>query len=270
MYTTIIHPLRKAYLLSINEYCVLEAVRGLANNTKYNGWCVMSQSRIAEALDLSLHTVLRCYNKLEDVNLIEKRKETEKDTAVRSVDAWNEWFMADKADMLLALKTNKNELITIAPRSVTSCAKMAHDHVPNCHIACAKMAHNTNKDTNIDTLKENIKEKAFETFWEAYPKKRGKGAAEKAFGKVAAVKLEVLLEAIEKQKGSHDWIKEEGQFIPNPSTWLNQKRWLDELSDIPLSFYEKEYEKLNCNNCGFLKKYPGKENILSKILNNYR
>ena len=113
MYTTIIHPLRKAYCLSINEYCVIEAVRGLANNTKYEGWCLMSAARIATALDLSDDTIRRAYARLEAVGLIERRKKTPQDTAIRSVDEWNEWFMSDKADLLLSLKTGDAELTTI-------------------------------------------------------------------------------------------------------------------------------------------------------------
>ena len=68
----------------------------------------------------------------------------------------------------------------------------------------------------------------FERFWTAYPRKVGKAAAEKAFGKVQAP-IETLLAAIEKQKHSAQWNKESGQYIPNPSTWLNQGRWEDEL-----------------------------------------
>ena len=72
---------------------------------------------------------------------------------------------------------------------------------------------------------------AFEKFWEAYPNKVGKQAALKAFEKArkTGVKLETLIEAVEKQKESKKWKKNNGEFIPNPATWLNQGRWDDEL-----------------------------------------
>ena len=38
-----------------------------------------------------------------------------------------------------------------------------------------------------------------------------------------------MLEAIAKQKKSDMWKRDKGQYIPNPSTWLNQKRWEDDL-----------------------------------------
>lgn len=74
------------------------------------------------------------------------------------------------------------------------------------------------------------REDAFDAFWKAYPKKVGKQAARKAFQRVT-VPLESLLTAIERQKRSAQWRKDGGQFIPNPTTWLNQGRWEDELPE---------------------------------------
>ena len=72
-------------------------------------------------------------------------------------------------------------------------------------------------------------EKDFEAFWKEYPKKKGKIAAAKAW-KNATTKPDVttILAAVRKQKTWTDWIKDRGQFIPLPATWLNQGRWDDE------------------------------------------
>ena len=88
----------------------------------------------------------------------------------------------------------------------------------------------------------------FEEFWSAYPKKIGKGYARRCFErlKVDKAMLEIMQAAIEKQKQSDMWKKEKGSFIPNPSTWLNQERWLDCLEDVDLKkeelkkYYDKE------------------------------
>ena len=66
----------------------------------------------------------------------------------------------------------------------------------------------------------------FEQFWKAYPRKEGKQNAKTAFEKVA-VSLDVLIGAIEMQKKTAQWTKDNGQFIPHPATWLNGKRWED-------------------------------------------
>lgn len=70
----------------------------------------------------------------------------------------------------------------------------------------------------------------FAEFWKAYPKKVGKEAARKAFMKVkpSADLLQRMLEAIKEQKASDQWKRDNGQYIPNPATWLNQGRWDDE------------------------------------------
>ncbi len=71
----------------------------------------------------------------------------------------------------------------------------------------------------------------FDTFWTAYPSKVGKDAAKKAFAKRKPTPelLSEMLKAIAEQKTSLAWVKEDGQFIPHPATWLNQGRWMDEV-----------------------------------------
>lgn len=41
------------------------------------------------------------------------------------------------------------------------------------------------------------------------------------------VPLAAALEGLERWKGSRDWLKDGGQFIPHPATFLNQRRWED-------------------------------------------
>jgi len=78
----------------------------------------------------------------------------------------------------------------------------------------------------------------FDEFWKHYPKKRAKGQAENTWVKINPDEQlhSVMLKAIEKAK-AHDeqWKKDNGQFIPNPSTWLNAKGWMDEIKvDVPV------------------------------------
>lgn len=71
----------------------------------------------------------------------------------------------------------------------------------------------------------------FGEFWMQYPKKVGKGAAEKAFERIKPDKqtFDRMMDAISAQKRSRQWTENNGQYIPNPATWLNQRRWEDEL-----------------------------------------
>ena len=74
----------------------------------------------------------------------------------------------------------------------------------------------------------------FNQFWTAYPKRVAKQSAVKAFEKLKPDEklLEAMLKAIESQKESKQWEKDGGAFIPYPATWLNQRRWEDELPQV--------------------------------------
>ena len=76
----------------------------------------------------------------------------------------------------------------------------------------------------------------FDQFWSAYPKKKAKADAERAFTKINPNEhlLGEILAAVQRATTSEDWRKSGGQFIPHPATWLNDQRWLDE-ADTPLA-----------------------------------
>ena len=102
---------------------------------------------------------------------------------------------------------------------------------------CNETEEEIDKDIEKEYCLRNTRKRAagalqFADFWEAYPKKVGKQEAEKAFRKAfpAGDEHNVTIPAIERHKRSAQWTKDGGQFIPNPATWLNQKRWEDELT----------------------------------------
>lgn len=71
----------------------------------------------------------------------------------------------------------------------------------------------------------------FIDFWDDYPRKVNKAQAIKAWEKLRpdpelAAKIKT---ALNHAKQSRDWTKDDGAFIPHASTWLNQRRWEDEV-----------------------------------------
>jgi len=90
------------------------------------------------------------------------------------------------------------------------------------------------KEANKVAALEVENEIVFNTFWQSYPCKVGKFAARKAWDKIDGAKdiLPKMLETLETEKRSAQWKKENGQFIPHPSTWLDQGRWMDEKTQI--------------------------------------
>jgi hypothetical protein len=70
----------------------------------------------------------------------------------------------------------------------------------------------------------------FAEFWILYPKKKSKGDAEKAWRKLnpTADFLLSILAGVRRAKNSRAWLKQSGEFIPYPATWLRAKGWEDQ------------------------------------------
>lgn len=96
-----------------------------------------------------------------------------------------------------------------------------------------------NRTEQKQTKKSESYDSLFDSFYQAYPKKVGKPAALKAFAKCKPDEslLQTMLDAIERQSQSEQWQTNNGQYIPNPATWLNQERWDDGVDDKTLSIF---------------------------------
>jgi uncharacterized protein YdaU (DUF1376 family) len=76
---------------------------------------------------------------------------------------------------------------------------------------------------------------AFEEFWKAFPtgRKKGKGAARDLFAKIVSrrhrtlrAKPEAIVEAAKRYAATNP----DPQYVPLPTTWLNEGRWEDEIA----------------------------------------
>lgn len=70
----------------------------------------------------------------------------------------------------------------------------------------------------------------FDAFWSAYPKRVAKQDAQKAWDALHpdAALTEQILAAVAAQRRWPQWTRNAGQYVPNPATWLNHRRWTDE------------------------------------------
>jgi hypothetical protein len=74
----------------------------------------------------------------------------------------------------------------------------------------------------------------FDEFWQRYPKRQSKKDAKKAWEQVkAAAHLDEILTALAWQCQQPDWLKDSGQFVPLPSSYLRAERWDDEPMEQP-------------------------------------
>lgn len=84
----------------------------------------------------------------------------------------------------------------------------------------------------------------FGQFWSAYPVKKAKAEAVKVWAKLHPddqLRAEILA-GIERERGSEQWTRDGGRFIPHPTTWLNQRRWEDEATDADAQTQPEQWE----------------------------
>jgi len=154
MYTTIIHPLRKAYNLSLNEYCVLDTIYHLSNNEQFWWWCIKSKANIADDLDLWEATIYRIIDNLIDRWLIKRDENTK---YLRITDEWSE-NIANKDKWSVSWKNIaiiwKHDSTTI--KMIDTLSKWELRHYQNDSSDTIKMIDNNNIDNNIDNNINNI------------------------------------------------------------------------------------------------------------------
>ncbi len=85
-----------------------------------------------------------------------------------------------------------------------------------------------------ETITQNPQE-PFEIFWQAYPKKVARIEALKSWQKLKPGHglFDRIMAALEKHKAQASWRKENGRYIPKPSNWLSNGRWMDEITAEP-------------------------------------
>lgn len=92
-----------------------------------------------------------------------------------------------------------------------------------------------NKTTVIKTKKpEPYSDERFTFFWNEYPNKVGKGKAWESWIKLQPSNelARKIVQAVRKYKTTTSWKKDNGQFIPHASTFLNQRRFDDDIENI--------------------------------------
>lgn len=70
----------------------------------------------------------------------------------------------------------------------------------------------------------------FDRFWAAYPRKQNKERARRAWRRLNPdlALCRVMAKALELDKRSRQWRKDNGEYIPYPSSWLNGRMWENE------------------------------------------
>lgn len=176
-----------------------------------DGWRISIQSLATNSPD-GITAIRTAVQELEDAGYL-TRHLVRNDKA--QVEA-SEWILADP------FETDENNfaLENLTSGNLTSGNLTSGNRtLKNNNIKNTNIKENNNKDISMDL---------FERFWDVYPRKIGKGAAKIAFEKASKKELpETILQVAEAYANKPDL--PDLQFIPHPSTWLNQERWNDDL-----------------------------------------
>lgn len=185
----------------------------------------------------SERTVQRVMLKLEGMGLIES------EMINKSKGDRTKFYTINKDHEILS-KSSRQSGMTIAPEW--------HDHSANLAPSSRQsgmLSTETTTETTTNTpptpkgvderpapvkLKpknSNDQERKFNLFWSLYPRKTNKQAAVKAWQKLKPSNdlFDKIMHALSKHCVSDGWQRDGGQYIPHPSTWINGKRWEDEL-----------------------------------------
>jgi hypothetical protein len=90
---------------------------------------------------------------------------------------------------------------------------------------------NTKTNTKTNITVNNVDD--FDSFWKFYPRKASKDAARKAWIKLRpdVHVMQMIADNVKERVEKGEWRKDNQSFILHASTYLNQKRWEDEVVD---------------------------------------
>lgn len=177
-----------------------------------SGWWTATLEEMQAATRLSEWQLRKATNKLRELGYIE----SERISAYNPIMRWRVVIAANTVNEESSITTSSD------PQSQNEESSITREREPR------SLPLSKNSKELLDK-KPPISPTAFDEFWTAYPRKKGKGQARTAWVKaVKKVDPAVIVAAAVQFR---QWCQQDGtepQFIAHPSTWLNGERWLDE------------------------------------------
>ena len=194
----------------------------LANYADEEGCCYPSTDSICEHTDLDRKTVLRVLGELRERGFIADTGARRGRTGQVIVHRLSLEKQSQKRNAKTVPKTERSQ----KRNSTVFSGKRSQ-----------KRYFERSQKRDTDTVSGTVREpsvykrarddESFKAFWAVYPRKRAKGAAEKAF--VSALKRAPPEQIIEGARRYADERKgQDPKFTAHPATWLNADRWKDE------------------------------------------
>ena len=205
MKTKVGNPLRKLVLVK------------LADNASDQGECWPSYQHIADQCEIGRSTVKLHVRELEKAGFL--RREFRRKGELNQSNLFHLTLDGGAASALVGGATDNPPGAADNPGGGAAAApRTSHSSEPV-------------KEPKTLCISEAELAEAFEVFWKLYPNKKSKKDARKAWEKLkpSAELRQVLMTAVGNHRVSRDWTKDDGQYVPMASTWLNGERWTDVL-----------------------------------------
>lgn len=174
-------------------------------------WAVLSNDQWCDACVLTAKQLKRIVASLTQLGVIVRAQNGHYDrTAWTRIDYEQlERLVADSPDALVPRGTDEQ-----SPEGPMSSVPRGPDDLP------VKVEQGVRKGSRATI------DNGFDAFWRAYPRKVGKPKAQSAWKSVSKDAVAVMIGLA---RWTVYWIaRNEPEFIPHPTTWLNQRRWEDD------------------------------------------
>lgn len=203
MKTKVGSPLRKLVLIK------------LADNANDQGECWPSYQHVADQCEISRSTVKVHIRELEKAGLL--RREFRRKGELNQSNLFH-LALAGGATSALGGGAAENP-------------PGAAENLGGGAAAAPRTSHSSEPVNEPKSLCSSDAMEGFDHFWKLYPNKKGKQDAAAAWKKLNpnAELRQTLMTVLGQHSTSRDWTKDDGQYVPMASTWLNKKRYQDEL-----------------------------------------
>jgi len=120
-----------------------------------------------------------------------------------------------------AHKVTANTVVTLQKRSVETETEKETEN--KTHLRKPAKSKQKHKQTD----------EAFAAFWKAFPRKRNKGDAYKAWVQLSPDEdlIAAIMASIERGKASNHWREDGGKYIKYPASWLRAECWEDQYDE---------------------------------------
>ncbi len=204
-------------LLTVNHRDEKTYIDGVLTEVK-RGEKITSLRKLGENWGWSIGKVKRFLEELENEGMIKFECDTKK--TVLTVENYGFYQYSDNTNGTPKEHRKNTERTQTEHRRNTDGTQTETNNKLN------KLNNENNENKAVSAHAE-----LFAEFWTAYPKKVAKPAGEKAFKALGVTEplLADILAGVNRWKQSEQWTKDGGQFIPNPATFLNGRRWEDQV-----------------------------------------